>query len=54
MNMPTVLSSYTYQVGLIGYTTISLEADKYGSGIHMWNVTEQDFTEYAKVRVIGS
>lgn len=32
---------------------ISIEADKYGSGVHMWNVTKQDVVEYAKVRPIG-
>ncbi|MCJ1463343.1 hypothetical protein MMC07_001950 [Pseudocyphellaria aurata] len=35
--------------GLIGYVVISFEADKYGSGVHMWNVTKQDVVEYAKL-----
>lgn len=54
LGLPIMLSSRTSKFGLIGYATISFEADGYGSGIHMWNVTKQDVTEYAKVSRLGS
>ena len=53
LGLPIMLCSRTCKVGLIGYAMISFEADEYGSGIHMWNVTKQDVTEYAKVSRLG-
>ncbi|KAB8209617.1 hypothetical protein BDV34DRAFT_210171 [Aspergillus parasiticus] len=36
-------------VGFIGYTTISFEADKVGSGIHEAEVAKEDLVKYAKI-----
>ncbi|RMZ46856.1 integral membrane protein [Aspergillus flavus] len=36
-------------VGFIGYATISLEADKVGSGIHETEVAKEDLVQYAKL-----
>lgn len=37
------------QLGLLGYTVITLEADKYGNGIHQQKVAAPDLPMFFKV-----
>ena len=39
-------------LGLIANAILSFEEDRYGDGKHLWNVKGDDFTEYAKVRLV--
>ncbi|GFF76359.1 hypothetical protein IFM61606_03816 [Aspergillus udagawae] len=35
-------------MGLVAYVVITFEADKYGNGIHIWEVDESDLQRYSK------
>ncbi|RHZ72991.1 hypothetical protein CDV55_108920 [Aspergillus turcosus] len=35
-------------LGLVAYVVITFQADKYGNGIHIWEVDESDLREYSK------
>ncbi|RHZ58851.1 uncharacterized protein CDV56_107526 [Aspergillus thermomutatus] len=36
-------------LGLVAYVVIAFEADRYGNGIHIWEVDESDLRKYSKV-----
>ncbi|PYH93733.1 hypothetical protein BO71DRAFT_354646 [Aspergillus ellipticus CBS 707.79] len=43
------LTCFLAWLGLIGYTIITFEADRHGSGVHQWEVDASDLREFSKL-----